>query len=50
MIMEQTSVISQIFGKYFEALKKKLDHVIIENLKKVFERDDESIFFLVEIP
>jgi len=38
--MEQISVIGQIFEKYFEALKNKLDHAIIENLKKVFERDD----------
>jgi len=36
--MEQTSVIGQIFEKYFEALGDKLDKEIIERLKEVFVR------------
>jgi hypothetical protein len=38
--MEQTSIIGQIFEKYFESLKEKLDHEIVESLKEVFERED----------
>lgn len=38
--MEQTSVISQIFEKYFGALKDRLSQEIIENLKKAFEGED----------
>lgn len=38
--MEQTSIIDQIFEKYFESLKDKLDHEIVESLKEVFERED----------
>jgi Mg/Co/Ni transporter MgtE len=36
--MEQTSVIGQIFEKYFVALGDKLDKEIIERLKEVFVR------------
>lgn len=36
--MEQTSVIGQIFEKYFEALGDNLDKEIIEKLKEVFVR------------
>lgn len=38
--MEQTSVINQIFEKYFGALKDRLSQEIIENLKKAFEGAD----------
>jgi hypothetical protein len=38
--MEQTSIIGQIFEKYFESLKDKLDHEIVDSLKEVFERED----------
>jgi hypothetical protein len=36
--MEQTSVIGQIFEKYFVALGDKLDKEIIVRLKEVFVR------------
>jgi len=38
--MEQTSIIGQIFEKYFEILKDKMDHEIVDSLKEVFERED----------
>lgn len=38
--MEKTSVISQIFEKYFGALKGRLSQEIIENLKEAFEGED----------
>ena len=40
--MEQTSIIDQIFEKYFETIKDKLDYEIIKNLKEVFEREDST--------
>ena len=38
--MEQTSIIDQIFVKYFESLKDKLDYKIVDSLKEVFEREN----------
>jgi len=38
--MKQISIIGRIFEKYFETLKNKLNHEIIENLKKAFEGED----------
>ena len=38
--MKQISIIGRIFEKYFGTLKNKLNHEIIENLKKAFEGGD----------
>ena len=40
--MDQTSVIDQIFERYFEALKDKLDWEIIKNLKEVFGKEHST--------